>query len=250
MSNDRKTGRGQLNYEASFFPTLALAEKATKEESEAKEKEEDDAKADKDAKIDETTSTEAVEPAPVVEEHPANDLHGEPIIYTEDKHINLLAYQSGVLSVKIHEVVLPTKARAVAEVLLDSNDAQFRTSDLKGTRLTFQESGDAFVKEMDFSRLVVRVREAKNDNENERLGFWTGRVQDIVAAIQKKSVTAEEGKEATDDVQEHSLLDCAGGTIRLSFKFIPVVQFKLDPSESLESKIFLGCVLLRDGLLT
>ncbi|CAO3625901.1 unnamed protein product [Mucor hiemalis] len=232
VSNDRKTGRGQLNYEASFFPTLALAKKATKEESEAKEKSEADAKIDKDAKVVENTPTEAVQPT-ITEEHPLNDLHGEPILYTEDKHINLLGYQSGVLSVKIHEVVLPNKARAVAEILLDSNDAQFRTGDLKGTRLTFQESGDAFVKEMDFSRLVVRIREAKNDHENERLGFWTGRVQDIVAGIQKKSATEEE---TTDDVQEYRLLDCAGGTIRLSFKFIPVVKFKLDPSESLENQ--------------
>ena len=223
MSNDRKTGRGQLNYEAYFYPTLALAKEATEKEEQAKENE-------KEAAQEETTTETTVsEKLP-----PATDLHGEPIIYAEDKkHINLMAYPSGVLSVKIHQVDLPNKERAVVEILLDSNDAQFRTSDVKGTTLTFQESGDAFVKEMDFSRLVVRVREAKNHHENERIGFWTSPVQDIVSKLQTED--AEE-----DHVQEFKLLDCAGGSIRLSFKFIPVVQFKLDPSESLESKFFVG----------
>ncbi len=233
MNKERKTGRGQLNYEASFFPTLALAKEAAKkeeeEEAEAKEVKEVDATKPEVKDVTEETPVKPATPAGP----PAVDLHGVPIIYTEDKsRINLLAYGSGVLSVKIHEVMLPNKARAVAEVLLDSNDAQFRTGDVKGTVLAFQESGDAFVKEMDFSRLVVRVREAKNDNESERIGFWTSRVQDIVKTIQNRA----DVKAEADEIQEFRLLDCAGGVIRLSFKFIPVVQFKLDPSDSLESK--------------
>lgn len=242
MNHERKTGRGQLNYEASFFPTLALAHQATKEELEAKEKEKTEAAAAaaaatvaKDTKKKEEAPIIAV-PEPVTPTGPPLvDLHGEPIHYTEDKKINLLSYESGVLTVKIHEVSLSKSAKAVAEILVDSNDAQFRTSDIKGTKLTFNESGDAFVKEMDFSRIVVRVREAKDDNEDNRVGFWTSRVQDIVKAIQNRPAP-EEGEEVPDVVQEYKLLDCPGGVIRLSFKFVPVVQFKLDPSESLESK--------------
>lgn len=239
MNHERKTGRGQLNYEASFFPTLALAHEATKEELEAKEKEKTEAAA---AAAAATKDTKKKEETPIVVPEPVEftgpplaDLHGEPIHYTKDQKIDLLSYESGVLSVKIHEVNLPKNAKAVAEVLLDSNDAQFRTSDLKGTKLAFHESGDAFVKEMDFSRIIVRIREAKDNNEDHRIGFWTSRVQDIVQAIQNHPVLEEE-KEAADVIQEYKLLDCPGGVIRLSFKFIPVVQFKLDPSESLESK--------------
>ncbi|KAI7888150.1 C2 domain-containing protein [Mucor mucedo] len=238
MNHERKTGRGQLNYEASFFPTLALAHQATKEESEAKEK----AAATAAAAAATTKDTKKKEETPIAVSEPVTptgpplvDLHGESIHYTEDKRIDLLSYESGVLSVKIHEVVLPKSAKAVAEILVDSNDAQFRTSDIKGTKLAFHESGDAFVREMDLSRIIVRVRDAKDDNEENRIGFWTSRVQDIVKAIQDRPAPQEE-KEATDVVQEYKLLDCAGGTIRLSFKFTPVVQFKLDPSESLENQ--------------
>lgn len=240
LSQQRKSGKGQLNFEPSFFPTLALAKQATKEELEAKAKEEVEAAAttDDNGKREEPPTTAAEPVVPIGP--PEKDLHGEPIHYDEDHKINLLAYESGVLSVKIHEVTLPSKAHAVAEILVDANDAQFRTTDLKGNVLTFSESGDAFVKEMDFSRLVIRVRDAKSKNENQRLAFWTSPVRDIVTNIQKQTVavTAEEEGEGSqqDDIQEYNLLDCAGGKIRVSFKFLPVIQFKLDPSESLESK--------------
>lgn len=242
MNHDRKSGRGQLNYEASFFPTLALAHQATEEELKAKEKKNEKYTATQDAKKNDKEATsittepvDSTEPTELTAGPPTKDLHGEPIKYTDDKKIDLLSYESGVLTVKIHEVVLPQKAKAVVEILLDSNDAQFRTSEAKGTTLSFQESGDAFVKEMDFSRLVVCVRNPKHDNEEHRLGFWTDSVRNIVQDIQTQSKSENE-KEATDDIKEYKLLDCPNGLIRLSFKFIPVVQFKLDPSESLESK--------------
>jgi Ca2+-dependent lipid-binding protein len=241
VNKQRKSGRGQLNYEASFFPTLALAKEATKEELEAKEKSEEPAEKTVTT-VDESKDKETA-PATVGETSPATpsgppekDLHGELIKYTQDNQINLMAYSSGVLTVKVHEVSLPSKMKAVTEILLDSNDAQFRTTPIKESRLQFNESGDAFVKEMDLSRLVVRVRDAKDDyKDDDRIGFWTNPVQDIVKQIQTRSPPAE-GEQATDDIQEYSLLDSAGGKIKLSFKFIPVVQFKLDPSESLESK--------------
>ncbi|CEP18365.1 hypothetical protein [Parasitella parasitica] len=237
MNKERKSGRGQLDYEASFFATLALAKQYTKEELKAKEK-----NSKRDSKVlEQDTATTDVADAPIGP--PEKDLHGELVPYAQDGGINLLAYSAGVLSVKIHEVVLPTKSNAVVEILLDSNDAQFRTAPVKGTTLNFNESGDAFVKELDLSRLVVKVRNAKDDEKSEdRIGFWTSRVQDIVKSIQNRpgpansSDVEKEEKEEKEDVQEYRLLDSSGGLVRLSFKFIPVIQFQLDPSESLENQ--------------
>ncbi len=226
ISHERKTGRGQLSYEASFFPTMALAKQSTEEEKKEEKREEE-----KEGDFKDTENVAAAATA-VVAELPEKDLHGEMIKYTEDKKIDLLSYESGVLTVTIHQVTLPNKSKAVAEILLDSHEAQFRTSEQKGERVYFNESGDAFVKEMEFSRLIVRVRKP-DDKGEERIGFWTSTVRDIVKQIQN-SQTEE------DIVNDYRLLDCAGeGKIRLSFKFVPVIQFKLDKSESLESKYIL-----------
>lgn len=255
MNKQRKSGRGQLNYEASFFPTLALAKEATKEEQETKEnsKEPTEKSAALDGTKESATAPGTTEILPATPAGPPEkDLHSELIEYTQDKQINLMAYSSGVLSVKVHEVSLPSKVKAVAEILLDSNDAQFRTTPVKGSHLQFNESGDAFVKEMDLSRLVVRVRDAKDDyKDDDRIGFWTNSVQDIVKQIQNRPAPAD-GEELQDEIREYSLLDTAGGKIKLSFKYIPVVQFKLDPSESLESKCIVFCyyLLMRQDIET
>ncbi|KAI9258242.1 C2 domain-containing protein [Sporodiniella umbellata] len=218
ISHERKTGRGQLSYEASFFPTLALAKQA--DDPVAKEATDNLPKL-----VDNENDNEKAVEAP---SQPEKDLHGEPIRTTANHTIDLLSYESGVLSVTVHHVDLPQKTKAVAEILLDTNDAQFTTSVQKGTQIHFNESGDAFVKEMEFSRLIVSVRKPE-DRPEERIGFWTNTVRDIVSQIQKS--------EKDEYVQDFKLLGCAGNaTIRLAFKFVPVVQFKLDKSESLENQ--------------
>ncbi|KAG1432737.1 hypothetical protein G6F57_022747 [Rhizopus arrhizus] len=50
--------------------------------------------------------------------------------------------------------------------------------------------------------------------------------------------------------QELSLLECPSGLIRLSFRYVPVVQFKLDPSESLENQGNLTVALVKASNLT
>lgn len=207
MSRERKKGnRGTLEYEAAFYPTLALAKKAEEEDSSLGD---------------------------VPEVQFENDLHGEKIQYTEDKKkINLLSYPSGVLSVKIHDAVLPSKKKAVAEILLDSVDAQFRTSPVKGTSLQFNESGDAFVRELDLSRLIVRLRDSKeDDHHDESIGHWSSSIMEIVKGIQ----LTEDNEENKDHIQEFKLFG-TDGKIRLSFRYTPVIQFSLDPNDSLESR--------------
>ncbi|KAI8338841.1 C2 domain-containing protein [Blakeslea trispora] len=220
LNNSRKIGRGQLDYEASFFPTLTMLKLPEEKNDDLKE-------------------TEAQNPSSElatmnVHSHPTSDLNGEPVHYTSDHQINLLAYSAGILSVKIGRVSLTQKTKAVVEMLLDSNEAQYRTTSAKGTALTFDEFGDAFVKEMDLSRVVIRVRDAKDDYKDEdHIGFWSSTVQDIVKNVMQGQ------KE-----QEYRLLDCTGGVIFLTFNYIPVVKFVLDPNESLENQGNLSVALI------
>lgn len=244
VDKDRRGGRGVLNYEAQFFATLALAKKKTKETDAASNKsgekeekkdgaatEESDKKAES-SPISSPVGLQEQDSLSEEEETPLTDLHGETILYTADNQIDYNAYEAGVISVTIHQVTLPSRGKAVAEILVDSNDPQFRTSEVKGVSLNFNESGDAFVKEMDFSRLVVRVLNAKDDD---RIGYWSSSVRDIVKSI-LENPEKPEGEEKEESGREYNLLGCTGGKIRLSFSFFPVIKFTLDPSESLESK--------------
>lgn len=227
-SLDRKKGRGTIKYVASFFPTLALA------------KEEENKKKEEQAE-DESNNSQVSEEPELIEkpkELPEKELHGELIKYktiSEDKKvIDLTSYESGVLTVKIHSLSLPESHKVVTELMLDSNFAQFKTAEQKGSRLEINETGSVFVKEMDFSKLVVRVRDVREDEKDEKS---IGRVAVEVRKIVERLMKAAEDETVTEPViEEFSLLDCPRGKISLSFKFAPAVQFKLPPAESLENQ--------------
>jgi Ca2+-dependent lipid-binding protein len=225
MNLEHTKAKGTIHYAVSFYPTLELAKSAEEKKGPADQN---------------TTETEVQETAigeQVGEANgstnlaaPEKDLHGELIKYTDDKKIDLLAYESGILSVTVQHIKVPYRTRAVVDMYLDSNYAQYNTTQLRGVDLPFHETGDAFVKEMDFSKLVVKVRRyTDNEKENEILGYCTIAVRDIVRQIMTGEHDPEAGKEI-------NLLDCSNGMARLSFKFTPVIQLKLDPAESLESE--------------
>jgi Ca2+-dependent lipid-binding protein len=224
VTEDRKKGKGKLHYNVSFYPTLALAKAADKEETK-------DEEANKEKEVTTQEDTSKVE----TDVLPERDLHGEFIKYTPDQKIDLLSYESGVLIINIHEVNLARQENAYAEILLDSNDSQYKTAKLKGTNLPYHETADAFVKELDFARLSIRIKQKKDtDKDDNHIAIWTGQVKDIVRHLHDKNYS---GADEEEDGQVYDLSEHVGGraTIKLSFKFVPVIKFKLDPSESLES---------------
>lgn len=195
---------------------------------------------------------------PTSGEVPERDLHDCPIRRTPDNLVDLFAYNSGILTVKIHEVKLPHAEHAYCALIVDSLLPQFTTTKLKGRTLTFNETSDAFVKEADFSRVAVEVKPADaTEKSDEKLGFWIGKVSDIVRQIQRKRRSKslgdkeqddEENQEAEDDGEWFELHGTLGGDgrIRLSFDFAPLINFTLDPSESLDNQGQLTVTLL-DG---
>lgn len=242
-SLDRKKGRGTLKYRASFFPTLALAKEDKKKEEQCQEEESNNSQVSEEPELIEKPK-----------ELPEKDLHGELIKYraiSDDKKlIDFSAYESGVLAVTIHTLALPESQKIVTDFLLDSNDPQFTTTEQKGNRLEVNETGTAFVKEMDFSKLIVRVRNVRDgDKDDKAVGRVTLEVRKIVERL-VKAAAENENNNAEPVIEEISLLDCAGGKIRLSFNFIPVVQFKLDPSESLENQGNLTVTVVKATNLT
>ncbi|KAI8061632.1 hypothetical protein BC940DRAFT_279508 [Gongronella butleri] len=284
-SPNGKTNKGALRYTAEFYPTLAVpprdqpdhVEKEELTQNIDKSKAED---ANEDAKEVHDASEEPAQP-----EGPTNgtmalgdtassfavkDLHGVPIKWTPDQMVDVAAYSTGVLMVRIHEVQLPHSVHAYCAVLVDSLYPLYRTASLQGGSLPFNEPADAFIKEMDFSRVHIDVVPVNVDSskEDDRYGYWAGSVSEIVRRIQarKRHLRTHHKIQDQQDQQEKQnpaeldvddatqedqgeWFDLMGvddgiGRIRLSFDFMPLVGFELNMDESLENQGNLTVTLL------
>jgi Ca2+-dependent lipid-binding protein len=246
-SLDRTQVKGELKYEAEFYATLALAKDATIQDKEKAVKADAEAKANEAETRGEIADVQAETDKMIAEidaDCPEKDLHGTYIKYTPDDIVDLRSYESGVLTVKVHEIAFDKPSFAYAEVLIDSIQPQYRTSKIRGRNLEFNETTDAFVKESDFSKVAIQVKDGRTDDKDLNvMAYWVGLANDIIRQIQwRNRKLRDEGKGTStpDDGQWFPLLgyDSGSAKIRLSFKFLPVLDFTLDPKESLESKYF------------
>ncbi|RUS23038.1 hypothetical protein BC937DRAFT_93080 [Endogone sp. FLAS-F59071] len=234
-STNGKSAKGELHYEASFFPTLRLAKEETQKEI-----------TDKDDKA--STSAIGAQDENGIQQLPSVDIRGEALKTTPDGYIDYTAYEAGVLAVTIHEAKFDRRISAFAEILLDSNDAQFKTIQGKGTQIEYAETADAFVKELDFSRLVVRFRQpGELGKEPGYAGGCSLKVKDLVRQYKGQVEALKKGQSTTSDQGQWYQLQNSdtSGQVRLSFKYTPVTNFKLDPSESMENQGILKVVLLK-----
>lgn len=279
QSPNKKSTKGELRYTAEFYPTVALAE-PTDDESDDEDYDHDN-QGDKDnietrdgSKTPESEPTHDNQiapdpsavinpsPTPTISQSPTSllstsadlmDLHGYPIKRTPDGFLDLCAYNTGVLKIRIHEVNLPKQVHAYCAVMVDSLYSQFKTSAINGRTLVFNEASDAFIKEADFSRLAIEIKPVDSDEKSdEKYGYWATSASDIIRRIQyqerhKATITTggpQEGDDEDDDGEWFDLLDVQGGPgkIRLSFGYTPLLNFELNPDESLESKWYKGTI--------
>ncbi|KAF7723819.1 hypothetical protein EC973_001603 [Apophysomyces ossiformis] len=221
-SADRRPAKGELRYSAEFIPAMALPrpEKIVQQE------------------------TEEDTMAQIMVHTPLKDLHGSYIKYTPDDMVDLASYQSGIIRIKIHEVELAHHEFAYCQVLVDSLTPQYKTAKLRGQRLAFDEQLDAFVKEADFSRVAIEVKPGhSSEKDNQKLGYWIDEPINIVRRIQS---LRREGKKDTEEGLWFPLLEAEGSArIRLSFDYIPLANFMLNPDESLENQGYLTVTLLQ-----
>ncbi|KAG2225823.1 hypothetical protein INT45_007067, partial [Circinella minor] len=238
-SSDRSTAKGELQYTAEFYPTLAVPKTEEEEkETDAVPDEHGNGIIEEEDSNFKTTDKETKQV-----ELPTHDLHGVPIRYTPDDIVDLPTYNSGVLTVKIHEVKMPTVSNAYCQLLVDALMPQFQTQKMKGRTLAFNETGDAFVKEADFSRVAIEIKPADADDKDDlKLGYWVDQVTNIIRRIQSNTRNDKEEEEG----EWFQLLGTTvpGGWIRLSFDYTPLINFTLNPDESLDNQGQLTVTLL------
>lgn len=154
--------------------------------------------------------------------------------YTPDDIVDLISYSTGVLTVKIHELKLDKPFEVYCQLLVDSLLPQYKTSIRKGKTLTFGETSDAFIKDVGFSRIAVEVKPSdKTESDESKIGYWYESSERIVRSIQKRIRSGQSFEE-----DEGVWYDLIGGTgqIRLSFDYAPLLNYRMNPDESLESK--------------
>ncbi|KAI9488020.1 C2 domain-containing protein [Zychaea mexicana] len=220
-SADRRPGKGELRYRAEFHPTLTPGQ-------------------DTENGLDQDGSG-----------LPLQDLHGSFIKYTPDDLVDLAAYSSGVLRIKIHEVEFSRHVYAYCQVVADALLPQYKTARLKGRKLSFNETTDVFIKEADISRLAIEVKPATSDEKDDtKIGYWIDGTKGIIRHIQNKRRGNQE-RGANDDGDNSEWFSLFGGgtenpgRIRLSFDYIPMSSFILSPDESIDNQGTLTASLIR-----
>ncbi|THW55082.1 tricalbin [Aureobasidium pullulans] len=244
--------KGMLNYTASFFPTLNVVDP------------EDEEKDDKsnlgvaDPTIEPATPTTDVAPATgrarnntagtigSLKSNPAaaemrqqlaanenNQDDGLPIkkevpkvrIGAED----LANYESGLLVFKILDGELASPGCHLEVIMDDMLFASYTSSKTRSKNYQFNETGDAMVRELDLSRITLRLVEevdSKGDDDHDKhiKAKLTGQTLEVLKSAlytpTKLTLKDNQGRESK---------------VTVSLKYLPV-KMKLDPSESINNQ--------------
>ncbi|GAN04893.1 tricalbin [Mucor ambiguus] len=237
--------KGFLSYAAEFYPTMALAD--------TDDQDQDLSIAVPDKSMPEEDSVLKKPGLPVF------DLHGLPIRYTPDQLIDLSCYGSGVLTVKIHEVKASQVYDCYCQVMVDSLTPQHKTNTLKGRTLSFNETTDAFIKDSGFSRVAIELKPShKTEKDDDKLAYWYESSERLIRHIQQRArekQLASGGKfdmsqmllhTEEDEGEWYDLIAPVGGLaqIKLSFGYAPLLNYTVNPDESIENQGVLTVTLL------
>jgi Ca2+-dependent lipid-binding protein len=245
--------KGTLNFMVSFFPCLNVADPEDKEEAEKERKSQLEAgKLAVDGTGEARKSSEnggksidnelaaalkegEKEQVEEVDETVAPKLRLSPE--------ELLKYDSGLVIFKLLDAEL-SETHTQVEVLVDDMLFPSYTSAVAKTkRLTFDEIGDCFIRELEFSKLTIRLREKGSGNEEDKDKTVARLVGGTLETLKQCLVCPPSNTPdiaRTDNAQNNptvlKLRDEKGNisSVRVSLKYIPV-QMRLDPSESINN---------------
>lgn len=233
--------RGTLNYTAAFYPCLNIADPDDEEKAKtsldltrpsldgegAANGVDAVATANKkleNGKIDTNLATILAEGEKEQEE--TTEVKQLPKIKLTPEE--LLKYESGLIIFKLMDVDL-THSNLQVEVLMDDMAfPSYTSSVIRSRKATLDEIGDCFVRELDWSKITLRIRE-KGDNRNDDKSH-----KDILAKLSGNTVDTL--KQCLNNPTILKLKDDQGGvcSVKVSLKYIPI-QMQLDPSESINN---------------
>ncbi|KAK7924200.1 C2 domain-containing protein [Apiospora marii] len=237
--------KGVLSYTASFYPCLNIADPEDEEE------EEEAAAAEETKGSLELTRSADAGKISSLERKPTNG-QGAPLspgmppitptspTFSDRRDAprqapkirltpeELLKHESGFLIFHFMEAEMPKSGSHVEVNVDDMLFPSYVSGSAKHKSHKFDEIGDCFIRELDFSRLTLKVREKKEKPGEERdedhtIARLTGNTLDTL----KQCLNNPTVLKFKDDENR-------GTWVKVSLKYIPV-QMELDPSESINN---------------
>lgn len=175
--------RGTLNYTAAFYPCLNIAD-PEEEEKEAKKASSEEGRPSIDSK-ESTDLKDAVAKANAkmtngkIDTSLANTLaegEKEQTETSEEKTLpklrltpeELLKYESGLIIFKLMDVEV-TRSNVNVEIIVDDMVfPSYSSSTIRSKKTVLDEIGDCFVRELDFSKITLRIREKGDSKGDEK----------------------------------------------------------------------------------
>lgn len=182
--------RGVLNYTAAFYPCLNVADPEDEEEAKEEAREEaarkasaergritdlengvkNDVENGDDSEKPTRSSSESAMAAKLAEgvqeqEETTKEKQLPKIHLTPEE---LLKYESGLIIFKIIDCEL-TRSNVHVEVVVDDMAfPSYSSSTIRSKKMTLDEIGDCFVRELDFSKITIRIREKQSKGDEKK----------------------------------------------------------------------------------
>ncbi|KAK4626893.1 hypothetical protein CLAFUW4_04047 [Fulvia fulva] len=264
ISAQLRIGRGQpkgtLNFTVAFYPTLHVVDpEEEKEREEAEEAEAEKTQTSSEAgsrksievngtstprarsntagtigSLRNTTSTKAeeAEMRKVLEQNEGEQTEAEEVQAKEPPKVkigveDLTNYESGLIVFTIHESELAHSGSHLEVLMDDMKFAAYTSAKTRSKNHTFNETGDAMVRELDLSRITLRLvseTDKKGTDDDDIKAKLTGPTLDTL----KRCLYTPQVVSMKDEHGHQS-------TVKVSMRFLPV-KMQLDPSESFNNQ--------------
>ncbi|KAF9409138.1 hypothetical protein BGZ94_002044, partial [Podila epigama] len=220
--------KGELHYIMSFFPSLKLAKEATEAEKAAAAAAVPVPEANTEV-VDATDGSvvNAANPAAAAVENVAATLPPNTIYAHE-----ALDHDSGILVAHLIGAELD-RSGTYCEFYVDSDSYQFKSQLQKSRNPRWNEIVEIFVKELEYAKLIILVKEKSSLDKDPVIGNFTTSIRTLLESI-------------SPDGAHFPILDKSEkrGTIHLKFEYLPV-SIELLPKERLDNMGNLTVTLVR-----
>ncbi|KAG0261024.1 hypothetical protein BG011_001443 [Mortierella polycephala] len=222
--------KGEIHYVISFHPTLKLAKEATEDEKNVATQDEENA-----ATAAPVETVDTIDPSPENLENPVSAVVETAATTLPPGTIyehEALDYDSGVLVVNLIDAELD-RSGTYCEFYIDSDDYQFKSQLQKSRNPKWNEVADIFVKELEYAKLVILVKEKAAMDKDSVIGMFSSNIRTLL-----ESTPADGGHFVILDKMENR------GSLHLKFQYLPV-EIELLPKERLDNMGNLTVTLVR-----